>query len=128
MHAVLARLERHGLHWGVVTNKVERFAAMLVEGLGLAGRCAVLIGGDTTPHTKPHPQPLIEAAARLGLRAQRCIYVGDDRRDMLAGRGAQMATLAAAWGYLGAGESAHDWQADAVLEAPEELLHWLGLA
>lgn len=128
MQAVLERLERRDMPWGIVTNKVSRFAAPLVEGLGLMSRCAVLISGDTTAHTKPHPQPLLEAARRMGLPPGDCVYVGDDRRDVVAGQGAGMVTLAAAWGYLGAGESVHDWGADAVLDRPAALLNWLGLA
>lgn len=128
MHTVLDSLDRHDLPWGIVTNKVSRFTAPLVEGLGLMPRCAVLISGDSTPHAKPHPQPLLEAARRMGLPPASCVYVGDDRRDVVAGRDAGMATLAAAWGYLGAGESVHDWGADAVLDQPGALLNWLGLA
>jgi len=125
---VLLALERHHLHWGIVTNKASRFSVPVVQGLGLAPRCAVLVSGDTTPHAKPHPAPLLEAARRIGLPAAQCIYVGDDRRDIEAGRGAGMRVLAAAWGYLGQGESVHDWAADAVLHEPEQLLNWLGLA
>jgi len=128
MEPVLTALERRGLPWGIVTNKIGRFSVPLVEGLGLMRRCAVLISGDTTAHAKPHPGPLLEAASRLGLVPQRCIYVGDDRRDVEAGHGAGMPTLAAAWGYLGRDESVHDWNADAVLAHPDELLNWLGMA
>jgi N-acetyl-D-muramate 6-phosphate phosphatase len=128
MEPVLAALERRGLPWGIVTNKIARFSEPLVEGLGLMSRCAVLISGDSTPHAKPHPQPLLEAASRLRLPPQRCIYIGDDRRDVEAGRSALMPTLAAAWGYLGRDESVHDWNADAVLAHPDELLNWLGMA
>jgi 2-phosphoglycolate phosphatase len=127
MEAVLQALEQRGLPWGVVTNKIARFSVPLVEGLGLMSRCAVLISGDSTAHAKPHPAPLLEAARRLDVPPQRCIYIGDDRRDVEAGRGARMPTLAAAWGYLGRGESVHDWNADAVLHHPEELLNWLGM-
>ncbi|MBN8429166.1 MAG: phosphoglycolate phosphatase [Burkholderiales bacterium] len=125
---VLQALERSCLRWGIVTNKASRFSVPVVQGLGLAERCAVLVSGDTTPHAKPHPAPLLEAARRIGLPAGQCIYVGDDRRDIEAGRGAGMRVLAAAWGYLGQDESVHAWQADAVLEHPESLLNWLGLA
>ena len=125
---VLLALERKGLRWGIVTNKIARFALPVVEGLGLRARCAVLVSGDTTAFAKPHPQPLLEAARQLALAPERCIYIGDDRRDVQAGRGAQMPTLAAGWGYLGRGESAHDWNADAVLAQPQELLNWLGMA
>ncbi|HOM12432.1 MAG TPA: phosphoglycolate phosphatase [Rubrivivax sp.] len=127
MQPVLRAIEQQGLRWGIVTNKIARYAVPLVEGLGLMPRCAVLISGDTTAYAKPHPAPLLEAAHRLGLGAAHCVYVGDDRRDVEAGRGAHMPTLAAAWGYLGRGESAHDWQAQAVLEQPGELLNWLGM-
>ncbi len=127
MDPVLQALEQRGLPWGIVTNKIARFSVPLVEGLSLMSRCAVLISGDSTTNAKPHPAPLLEAARRLELPPQRCIYIGDDRRDVEAGRGACMPTLAAAWGYLGRGESVHDWNADAVLQHPEELLNWLGM-
>ena len=125
---VLQALERQRLPWGIVTNKIARFSVPLVEGLGLMSRCAVLVSGDTTAFAKPHPQPLLEAARQLAQAPGHCVYVGDDRRDVEAGRRASMPTLAAAWGYLGRGESVHDWHADAVLTHPEELLNWLGMA
>jgi phosphoglycolate phosphatase len=128
MHPVLDALDAAGLPWGIVTNKAMRFTAPLVEGLGLARRAQVVIAGDTTPHAKPHPAPLLEAARRIGVPAQTCAYVGDDLRDMQAGRAAGMATLAAAWGYLGQGEPPHAWGADRVLDVPSSLLQWLELA
>jgi N-acetyl-D-muramate 6-phosphate phosphatase len=128
MQPVLAALDAAALPWGIVTNKALRFAAPLVAGLALDGRAAVLIGGDSTPFTKPHPEPLLEAARRLGVDAAACVYVGDDHRDVIAGRAAGMPTLAAAWGYLGNGEPIGAWGADAVIEEPIRLLHWLGLA
>ena len=126
--AVLDRLDHHGVPWGIVTNKALRFAQPLVQALGLHRRTAALVGGDSTPHTKPHPAPLLEAALRLGLSPAACVYVGDDQRDIQAGRAAGMDTLAATWGYLGEDEAPHAWGADAVLAHPKELLHWLELA
>ena len=102
--------------------------APLVRALGLLDEAATLICGDTTPHSKPHPAPLLEAARRLGVPAEECASVGDDLRDVQAGRAAGMVTLAAAWGYLGQGEPVHDWGADRVLSSPGALLHWLELA
>ncbi len=128
MEPLLAALEAKGLRWGIVTNKASRFTDPVVAGLGLHHRAAVVISGDTTPHAKPHPEPLLEAARRLGLQAGRCVYVGDDLRDMQAGRAAGMAALAAAWGYLGQGDAIEDWGADAILQSPRQLLNWLGLA
>ncbi|MDP1902160.1 MAG: phosphoglycolate phosphatase [Rubrivivax sp.] len=126
--AVLDVLEAQGLPWGIVTNKALRFAEPMAQALGLWPRAAVLVGGDSTPFTKPHPEPLLEAARRLCLPAQRCIYVGDDARDMNAGRAAGMRVVAAAWGYLGAGGSAHEWGADHVVAEPMDLLKWLDMA
>ncbi len=126
IEAELAGLVSAGIAWGIVTNKAERFALPLTAALGL--RAGTVVGGDTTGHTKPHPAPLLEAARRLGMQPGACLYVGDDERDILAGRAAGMATAAAAWGYLGhSGEFAH-WGADLELSAPGDLLKKLGLA
>lgn len=122
---LLDALEADGLAWGIVTNKSERFALPLTAGLGLAVRAAAVIGGDTTPHTKPHPAPLLEAARRAGVAPEHCVYVGDDHRDILAGRAAGMQTVAVSWGYLGQGEAIEDWGADLIAHAPAELLGWL---
>ena len=128
MPPVLQTLETRGLPWGVVTNKATRFTQPITEHLGLHQRAAVVIAGDTTPHAKPHPEPLHEAARRAGIDAAHCVYIGDDLRDIQAGRAAGMHTAAAAWGYLGLGEPVHAWGADTVLESPAALLNWLQLA
>ncbi|MGP1681038.1 MAG: HAD-IA family hydrolase, partial [Giesbergeria sp.] len=94
-----------GLPWGVVTNKASRFTDPIARRLPLFASCAVTISGDTTPHAKPHPAPLLEAARRLNLAAAQCLYVGDDERDIVAGRAAGMPTVAANYGYLGAAAS-----------------------
>ena len=127
MRFVIDHLDARTIPWGVVTNKHTRFAEPVVQGLGLHARSAVLVCGDTTPHAKPHPEPLLEAARRLKVPAEGCVYVGDDRRDIEAGRAAGMRSAAAGWGYLGVGEPIHAWGAEAVLQHPAELLRWLGL-
>jgi phosphoglycolate phosphatase len=128
MGAVLAALNAAGVPWGIVTNKITHLAEPIVAHLGLAARSATLVCGDTTPHAKPHPAPLLEAARRLGVAPELCVYVGDDLRDVEAGRAAQMKTLAAAWGYLGQGPAIEDWGADDCIESPSGLLQWLELA
>jgi N-acetyl-D-muramate 6-phosphate phosphatase len=128
MDAVLVRIESSGRPWGIVTNKAERFALPLVQALELSHRAAVVIGGDTTPHPKPAPDPLLEAARSLGLPPQRMLYVGDDLRDVQAGQAAGMATAAATWGYLGDGEPVERWGADHLLRSPPDLLALLNLA
>jgi N-acetyl-D-muramate 6-phosphate phosphatase len=125
---VLDQLEAQQRRWGIVTNKAERFTHPIVEGLGLHHRAAVVVCGDTTPHSKPHPAPLLEAARRARVDSAQCVYIGDDLRDVQAGHAAGMSTLAAGWGYLGQSEPIDEWGADAVLAEPAALLHWLGLA
>ena len=121
MEPVLAWLEEQLLPWGIVTNKATRFAAPLVASLGLSGRAATLVCGDTVAHAKPHPAPLFEAARRLGLAPDLCAYVGDDRRDVDAGRAAAMLTVVATWGYLGEGDAPEAWGADHLIARPDEL-------
>jgi phosphoglycolate phosphatase len=128
MADVLDGIERQGRPWGVVTNKAARLAEPLLSGLDLRQRATVLVAGDTTPYSKPHPEPLLHAARVLGLPAARCVYIGDDERDIQAGRAAGMTTVAAAWGYLGRGEAVERWGADHIAESPDALLNWLDLA
>ena len=124
---LLAGLEAAGIAWGIVTNKATRFALPVAQGVGLVPRAGALVCGDTTAHSKPHPEPLWEAARRLGHMPADCLYVGDDLRDVQAGRAAGMATQVAAWGYQGPGEPIHAWGADAIVESPPGLLKWLQL-
>jgi phosphoglycolate phosphatase len=120
--AVLADLEARSLPWGIVTNKPEWLTHPLLEQLGLAARSAVVIGGDTLEQRKPHPQPLLVAAERIGVDCRQCVYVGDDERDIVAGRAAQMKTLVAAWGYIEDAAAIAAWNADGVVDKPSDLL------
>jgi 2-phosphoglycolate phosphatase len=125
---VLDMLDARRHPWGIVTNKAARFTVPLVRSLGLHTRAATVIAGDTTPHSKPHPAPLLEAARQLGVDPGDCLYVGDDPRDVQAGLAAGMTTVVAAWGYLGAGEPLEAWGARHIIETPAELLNLLGMA
>jgi len=126
--ALLDAIEQRGLAWGIVTNKARRFTDPLVKALGLDRRAGAVVSGDTTPHSKPHPAPLLEAARQMGVAAQDCVYVGDDLRDVQAGHAAGMSTVAAAWGYLGVGEPVGAWGAQHVIHSPDELLKLLAVA
>ena len=128
VEALLQALARHGVPWGVVTNKSSRFVTPLLATMPMLSTASALVCGDTTPHTKPHPAPLHEAMRQIGVRPEQCVYVGDDERDMVAGRAAGMATVAARYGYLGAGAVVERWPADAVINGPSELLNVLETA
>ncbi|MRD49278.1 HAD-IA family hydrolase [Caenimonas koreensis DSM 17982] len=119
---LIDQLMGRGLAWGVVTNKSMRFAGPLTKGMDLFVTAKAVIGGDTTPHAKPHPAPLFEAARQLGIEPARCIYVGDDERDVVAGHAAGMGTVAATYGYLGSEGDASKWGAHAHIGTPLELL------
>jgi 2-phosphoglycolate phosphatase len=120
--ACLDALQADGLRWGIVTNKAMRFTGPVVAGLGLQAGAAVVIAGDTTPHAKPHPEPLFEACRRLGIAPHEAVYVGDDLRDMQAARAAGMPAIVAAYGYLGESPDLSSWPSDAVIDTPMDLL------
>lgn len=122
---LLQAITLRGLAWGVVTNKAERFALPLTRHMTLFASAATVVCGDTTPHSKPHPAPLLEAARRLGLAPDQCLYVGDDARDIVAGRAAGMPTVAACYGYLGAHGDTFSWGADAHIFCAADLLKCL---
>jgi len=127
MEDLLQGLEDHDIAWGVVTNKFERFARPVMDGLGLAGRAAVIVGGDTCPRAKPFPDPLLFAANAIGVEPANTLYVGDDERDVQAARAAGMPVVAAGYGYLGDGLPPADWKADAVVDSPAALATWIGV-
>jgi 2-phosphoglycolate phosphatase len=119
--AVLDELDARGVRWGIVTNKVARLTDPLVALLGLDLRAGCVVSGDTTPHSKPHPAPLLHAARMLDLSPERIVYVGDDLRDVQAGFAAGMVTVAAAYGYCGNDIPPTRWHAQHVVQSPAEL-------
>jgi phosphoglycolate phosphatase len=122
---LIARLQAVSMPWGVVTNKSMRFTDPLTRQMPLFASAGAIVSGDTTPHAKPHPAPLLEAASRIGLPPRCFVYVGDDERDIIAGKAAGMKTVAACYGYLGLASDTHHWQADAQINSPLELLKLL---
>jgi len=128
VHEMIEGLLRRQLPWGVVTNKAARFTDPLTRAMPLFASARAMVSGDTTPHSKPHPEPLFEAARRLAIEPACCLYVGDDERDIRAGLAAGMATVAATYGYLGEKTDPARWGAHAVINSPGELLQLLALA
>jgi N-acetyl-D-muramate 6-phosphate phosphatase len=122
---LIEQLTRRQLVWGVVTNKSKRFTEPLTRAMPLFASARAVVSGDTTPHSKPHPEPLLEAARRLALAPERCLYVGDDERDIVAGHAAGMRTVAATYGYLGQKTDVASWGAHARINSPLGLLQLL---
>lgn len=122
---LISQLIHENFVWGVVTNKSSRFTDPITRAMPLFSTAKTIISGDTTPHSKPHPEPLLEAARRLGVAPAQCLYVGDDERDVVAGLAAGMQTVAATYGYLGSKADAKAWGAHAQINSPLALLQLL---
>ncbi|HEV2679094.1 MAG TPA: phosphoglycolate phosphatase [Rhodanobacter sp.] len=123
---LLARIEAHGLRWGIVTNKAAFLTDELISRVGWAHRASAVVSGDTLPVKKPDPAPVLLACERAGVEPAHCLFVGDDRRDIQAGAAAGLYTVAVSWGYLDGGDP-HTWGADVVLAHPTELAELLQL-
>ena len=119
---LLDHMDQAKLPWGIVTNKSQRFTNPLVELMGLHKRSASTVSGDTTPHSKPHPEPILHAAKLANIDPTKSLYVGDDIRDVIAGKAAGMKTVAAAYGYCGCKEPPEAWGADYLINTPLELV------
>ena len=120
---LLASIESRNMVWGIVTNKAVRLTTPLVAHLGLAQRAGCVVGGDTTPHLKPHPASLLHAADKIGVKPSDCFYLGDDLRDIQAAKAAGMFSVAVEYGYSGtANGGPHGWNAEAVIGKPLDLL------
>jgi len=122
---LLVKIRARKLPWGIVTNKGKRFTEPLLRRLAVDNLAACVVSGDSTPHIKPHPEPLLLAASLLKLPPADCIYIGDDLRDVQATRAAGMRVVVAGWGYLGEGGDPRAWGADAVAALPREVLNFL---
>jgi len=125
---LIEHLQLRQMPWGVVTNKMARFTDPLTTAMPLFASARAIVSGDTTTHPKPHPDPLFEAARRLALPPEACLYVGDDERDIVAGRAAGMLTVAATYGYLGEKSNVSAWGADLSVDSPNKLLQLLAEA
>lgn len=121
---LLAQLEACGTRWGIVTNKPGFLTDELLRRIGWDARATAVVSGDTLPVKKPDPAPVRLACERAGIDPAHGLFVGDDRRDVLAGAAAGLYTVAVAWGYLDGGDP-HEWNADAVLDTPAEFARWL---
>ncbi|HWG10562.1 MAG TPA: HAD-IA family hydrolase [Rhodanobacteraceae bacterium] len=123
--ALLDKLETRGIKWGVITNKAGFLTALLLERLGYADRVAAVVAGDTLPVRKPDPQTILHACRQAGVEPAHCAYVGDDPRDVQAGRGAGAYTIVAEWGYLDP-QDARGWDGDAYAANAAQIADWLG--
>ena len=125
MDELLQQLEQNHIKWGVVTNKPGWLTEPLMKSLGLDQRAACIVSSDSTKNRKPHPEPMYFACKLTETQPEKCIYVGDARRDIEAGQNAGMKTIIAEYGYIGDWENTEDWQADHSIQNPSQLLAYL---
>jgi phosphoglycolate phosphatase len=123
---MLERIERAGMRWGVVTNKVTWLTEPLLRALALDARVGCVVCGDTLPVKKPDPAPVLLACERLRVSPARTVFVGDDDRDIYAARAAGVRSAWVSWGYCEDRAEAARWGADHVLDAPAQLFDVIG--
>jgi phosphoglycolate phosphatase len=123
--AILKKLEEKKIKWGIVTNKRSRFTTPLISSFGLEHRANCIISGDSTPHPKPNPLPLLTACKQSNVIPENCIYIGDACHDIEAGKQAHMKTIVATYGYLKTDDQPDTWGADALIDHPQDLAFWI---
>ena len=122
MEKLIDHMDNIQISWGIVTNKHSKYVNKILKGLSIDDKVACLITGDMVSEPKPSPEGLLEASKIAGINPSECIYVGDDERDIIAGRNAGMYTVAADFGFIHKKDSAHSWHADKVIKKPSELI------
>jgi 2-phosphoglycolate phosphatase len=121
MNELLDEIEQAKLIWGVATNKPLRFAEPIMQQLGLAERSAVLVCPDHVSKSKPDPEMILLACTQIGIQPGEVLFVGDDERDIEAGRAAGCKTAAVTYGYIHPQDNPRNWGADVVVDHPLEL-------
>lgn len=95
---LLAALAEAGVRTAVATSKRRETARLALQGVGIDHLVDVVAGLEDTERHKPEPDPLLHAAASLGVDPRDCAYVGDATVDVLAARAAGMSAVAVTWG------------------------------
>lgn len=95
----LDRLEAEGMKLAVCTNKLERLAVRLLDGLGLTGRFCAITGGDSFANRKPHRDHILMTIARAGGDPAQAVMIGDSVNDILAARNAGIPSIGVPFGY-----------------------------
>ena len=110
---------------GVVTNKHSRYVNKIIQGLGIEQDLSCVVTGDMVLNAKPASDSLIKAAEIIQCPTDNIIYVGDDERDIIAGKGAGMITVAANFGFINVEINENSWEADLIIDNPLSLRKYL---
>ena len=125
MDQLLNYLDLESIKWGIVTNKPGWLTTPLLEALELTERPQCVISGDTLPQRKPRPEPLLHACKIMKCLPTETAYIGDAKRDIEAGKNADMYTVAARYGYISDDMDLDTWGANRIVDSPTEILEWL---
>ena len=122
IESVIQHFDDNQVPWGIVTNKPAYLAQPLIEALPQLSQCKILVGGDTTAFSKPHPASIFHALKALDLKPELSWYIGDAHSDIIAARAASMNSAIALWGYLSKKDQPEKWQANKSLMCATDIL------
>ena len=125
MDKLLNYLVNKNIIIGIVTNKHSRYVSKIIEGLGLTKKLSCVITGDMVLNAKPAIDGLIKAAEEIQCNVNEIIYIGDDERDIIAGRDAGMHTIAADFGFISGDINIRSWNADLIIHDALELKNYI---
>jgi len=98
---VVEALSRAGHPIGIVTAKIEQGAHRTLKHTALLPFVQAIVGADSCPNAKPHPEPVLLALARLGYPPSEAVLIGDSPHDIAAAKAAGAIGVAALWGACG---------------------------
>jgi phosphoglycolate phosphatase len=125
MDKLLEYLLERNILVGIVTNKHSRYVNKITEGLSLDEKLSCTITGDMVLNAKPAIDGLIKAAEEIECNVDEIIYVGDDERDIIAGRNAGMNTIAADFGFISSDINIKSWNADLIINDALDLKEYI---
>jgi 2-phosphoglycolate phosphatase len=96
---LLNALKKKNVKMGVVSNKPQEFTDAILEKLGLAPYFEVAFGPEATVNRKPHPEPLLTALSKMGVKPSEAVMIGDSYVDIEAARAAKMLVGVLTHGY-----------------------------
>ena len=99
----------------------SRYVNPIVEGLGIVSELGCIVTGDMVLNAKPAGDSLIKASEIINVPTKKIVYVGDDERDIIAGRSVGMITVAANFGFISNEDNINSWGADMIINDPLEI-------
>ena len=122
---MLKDLKDRDIPWGVVTNKMKFLSVPLLEKLGWQSSASAVVCGDTVSSSRPDPEPVLAACKIIGTEPENTLMVGDDLRDVQAGKRAGCQTAFALYGYSDKESRSEITDSTTLIQTPQEVLEIL---